>query len=53
MAHRDTFGFVNGSGSMIGTLAEALAAALTMNTGGWLPAPAANRVRAQNYCVDC
>ncbi|MFC6732143.1 MULTISPECIES: pyridoxal-dependent decarboxylase [unclassified Haladaptatus] len=38
------FGYVMGSGTMIGTLAEALAAAVNMNTGGWKPAPAATEV---------
>ncbi|MBK8981028.1 MAG: aspartate aminotransferase family protein [Ignavibacteria bacterium] len=38
------FGFVNGSGTMIGTLAEALAAAVNMNPGGWKPAPSATEV---------
>jgi aromatic-L-amino-acid/L-tryptophan decarboxylase len=38
------FGFVNGSGSMMGTLAEALAAAVNMNVGGWKPAPAATEI---------
>ncbi len=38
------FGFVNGSGTMIGTLAEALAAAVNMNVGGWKPAPAATEI---------
>jgi len=35
------FGFVMGSGSMIGVLAEAMAAALNQNTGTWKAAPAA------------
>lgn len=56
------FGFVNGSGSMIGTLAEALAAALNMNAGGWKPAPAATEIERRTiawiaeligYPVDC
>ncbi len=38
------FGYVMGSGTMMGTLAEALAAAVNMNTGGWKPAPAATEV---------
>lgn len=38
------FGFVNGSGSMIGTLAEALAASVNMNPGAWKPAPAATEI---------
>lgn len=38
------FGFVNGSGTHIGILAEAMAAALNMNTGGWKASPAATEV---------
>lgn len=38
------FGFVNGSGSMMGTLADALAASVNMNPGGWKPAPAATEI---------
>lgn len=38
------FGFVNGSGTMIGTLAEALAASVNMNPGAWKPAPAATEI---------
>ncbi len=38
------FGYVNGSGSMIGTLADALAASVNMNPGGWKPAPAATEI---------
>lgn len=38
------FGYVNGSGTMIGTLAEALAASVNMNPGGWKPAPAATEI---------
>jgi len=38
------FGFVNGSGTMIGTLAEALAASVNMNVGAWKPAPAATEI---------
>lgn len=38
------FGFVMGSGTPIGILAEALAAAANMNTGGWKPAPSATEV---------
>jgi aromatic-L-amino-acid/L-tryptophan decarboxylase len=41
------FGFVNGSGTMIGTLAEALAASINMNTGAWKPAPAATEIERQ------
>lgn len=43
------FGFVNGSGSMIATLAEALAASVNMNPGAWKPAPAATEIERQ--CV--
>lgn len=38
------FGFVNGSGSTIAILAEALAASVNMNVGGWKPAPAATEI---------
>jgi aromatic-L-amino-acid/L-tryptophan decarboxylase len=56
------FGFVNGSGTMIGTLAEALAASVNMNTGGWKPAPSATEVERRTiawiaemigYAADC
>ncbi len=38
------FGYVNGSGSMIGTLAEALASSVNMNSGGWKASPAATEI---------
>lgn len=38
------FGFVNGSGSMMAVLAEALAASVNQNPGAWKPAPAATEV---------
>lgn len=38
------FGFVNGSGTMMSVLAEALAASVNMNVGAWKPAPAATEV---------
>lgn len=38
------FGFVNGSGTMIGALADALAASVNMNPGAWKPAPAATEM---------
>lgn len=38
------FGFVNGSGTMIATLAEALSASVNMNVGAWKPAPAATEI---------
>jgi len=38
------FGFVNGSGTMIATLAEALAASVNMNSGAWKPAPSATEI---------
>lgn len=56
------FGFVNGSGAMIAVLAEALAAAVNMNVGGWKPAPAATEIErrtirwiaeAIGYPVEC
>lgn len=56
------FGYVNGSGTMIGVLAEALAASVNMNPGGWKPAPAATEIErrtirwiaeAIGYSTDC
>lgn len=38
------FGYVNGSGTMMSVLAEALAASVNMNAGGWKPAPAATEI---------
>lgn len=38
------FGFVMGSGSPMGVLGDALAAALNMNVGGWKPAPSGTEV---------
>ena len=38
------FGFVNGSGSMISTLAKALAASLNMNTEGWKASSAGTEI---------
>lgn len=43
------FGFVNGSGSMMAVLAEALASAVNMNPGAWKPAPAATEV--ERRCI--
>lgn len=56
------FGFVNGSGTMISTLAEALAASVNMNSGAWKPAPAATEIERRTiawiaeligYPVEC
>lgn len=56
------FGFVMGSGTMIGTLAESLAASVNMNVGGWKPAPAATEIERRTikwiaeligYPVNC
>jgi aromatic-L-amino-acid/L-tryptophan decarboxylase len=56
------FGFVNGSGTMIGTLAEALAASVNMNAGGWKAGPSATEVERRTvtwmaemigYPTDC
>jgi aromatic-L-amino-acid/L-tryptophan decarboxylase len=56
------FGFVIGSGTMIGTLAEALAASVNMNTGVWKSAPAAAEIERRaiawiaemiGYPVNC
>ncbi|PAP78794.1 pyridoxal phosphate-dependent decarboxylase family protein [Rubrivirga marina] len=38
------FGYVMGSGTPMGILAEALAASVNMNAGGWKPAPSATEV---------
>src|SRR5688572_12397117 len=38
------FGFVNGSGSHIAVFADAMAAAVNMNSGGWKPAPSATEI---------
>jgi aromatic-L-amino-acid decarboxylase len=56
------FGFVNGSGSQIGTLADALASALNPNCGGWRASPAATEIERRTirwlaelmgYAPDC
>lgn len=56
------FGFVNGSGSQIGTLADALASAVNPNCGGWRASPAATEIERETirwlaeligYPVDC
>jgi len=56
------FGFVMGSGTMMGVLAEALAASVNVNAGGWKPAPAATEIERQtvewiaemlDYPTDC
>lgn len=56
------FGFVNGSGTMIATLAQALAASVNMNVGAWKPAPAATEIERRtiawiaeliNYPTTC
>lgn len=41
------FGFVMGSGTMMATLAEALAASVNMNTGGWKASPAGTEIERQ------
>ena len=38
------FGFVNGSGTMISVLADALATSVNMNSGGWKAGPAATEI---------
>ena len=38
------FGYVNGSGTMLGVLADALAASVNMNAGGWKAGPAATEI---------
>jgi aromatic-L-amino-acid decarboxylase len=56
------FGFVNGSGSMIGILADALAACVNTNAGAWKLGPAASEIERQSlrwiadligYPTDC
>jgi glutamate/tyrosine decarboxylase-like PLP-dependent enzyme len=56
------FGFVNGSGTQIGALADALASTLNPNVGGWRASPAATEVERQTvrwlaellgYPTDC
>jgi len=56
------FGFVNGSGTMIGTLADTLAASVNMNAGAWKAAPAATEIERRtiawiseiiNYSPEC
>ncbi|MFQ6013759.1 MAG: pyridoxal phosphate-dependent decarboxylase family protein, partial [Thermoplasmata archaeon] len=56
------FGFVNGSGTMMGVLAEALGASVNMNPGAWKPAPAATEIERRTiawlaeligYPTDC
>jgi len=56
------FGFVNGSGTQIGALAEALASAVNPNVGGWRASPAATEIERQTirwlaeligYHADC
>ncbi len=56
------FGFVNGSGTMMGVLADALAAAVNQNVGAWKPAPAATEIERRTvrwiaemigYTPDC
>ncbi|MGH2395825.1 MAG: pyridoxal phosphate-dependent decarboxylase family protein [bacterium] len=38
------FGFVNGSGTMMAVLADALSSSVNMNVGAWKPAPAATEI---------
>ena len=56
------FGYVNGSGSMIGVLADALAACVNTNAGAWKLGPAATEIERQclrwtaelvGYPADC
>ena len=56
------FGFVNGSGTMMATLADALAASVNMNPGAWKPAPSATEIERRsirwlseliNYDPEC
>ena len=56
------FGFVNGSGTMISVLADALATSVNMNAGGWKAGPAATEIERRciawiaeliGYNTDC
>lgn len=56
------FGFVNGSGTMISVLADALATSVNMNAGGWKAGPAATEIERRtiawiaeliNYPTSC
>jgi aromatic-L-amino-acid/L-tryptophan decarboxylase len=56
------FGFVNGSGTMISVLADALATSVNMNTGGWKAGPSATEIERRSitwlaeligYNTDC
>ncbi|MES2305110.1 MAG: pyridoxal-dependent decarboxylase [Gemmatimonadota bacterium] len=42
--HAKWFGFVNGSGTQMGAIADALAATLNANLGGWKASPAATEI---------
>ena len=44
------FGYVNGSGTPMGVLADALAASVNMNVGGWVLSPSATEVERQ--CIE-
>lgn len=44
LGHAKWFGFVNGSGSQIGAIADALASTLNANLGGWKASPAATEI---------
>lgn len=47
------FGYVNGSGSMIGIMAEALAACTNTNAGAWNLGPAATEIERQSLRWIC
>ncbi|RDZ52484.1 aspartate aminotransferase family protein [Haloferax sp. Atlit-6N] len=56
------FGYVMGSGTTMGVLADALAASVNVNAGGWKPAPAATEIERRTiewvaemigYPTDC
>ena len=44
------FGYVNGSGTPMGVLADALAASVNMNVGAWVLSPSATEVERQ--CIE-
>ncbi|MFB6187658.1 MAG: aspartate aminotransferase family protein, partial [Halobacteriaceae archaeon] len=56
------FGYVQGSGTPMGALADALAASVNMNAGGWIAGPSATEIERQcirwlaemiDYHTDC
>jgi glutamate/tyrosine decarboxylase-like PLP-dependent enzyme len=54
LGHPRWFGFVNGTGTQVGVLAEALAAALDANLGGFRAGPTATEIERQTirWCAE-